>query len=166
MATALETLAVDLVNNWRIGAQHEGRGLLLLLVDETKQVKLEVGYALEDVFTDAFSGYVEDLQLGPYYRAGDVGTGLIAVMEMLEERAQIKDQGEYTPETDCPGRCRAAGRRCRCRRDLAALREQMHRPFLSRARAAGRAVPRRPGRSCSPSGPARAATSTWTSTRR
>lgn len=95
---SLETLAVDLVNNWRIGAQHEGRGLLLLLVNNIKQVKLEVGYALEDVFTDAFSGYVEDLQLGPYYRAGDVGTGLIAVMEMLEERAQIKDQGEYTPE--------------------------------------------------------------------
>jgi hypothetical protein len=94
----LETLAVDLVNQWRIGAQHEGRGLLLLLVDETKQVKLEVGYALEDVFTDAFSGYVEDLQLEPYYRAGDIGTGLIAVMEMLEERAQVKDQGGYTPE--------------------------------------------------------------------
>lgn len=95
---SLETLAVDLFNNWRIGAQHQGRGLLLLLVDETKQVKLEVGYALEDVFTDAFSGYVEDLQLEPYYRAGDVGTGLIAVMEMLEERAQIKDEGAYTPE--------------------------------------------------------------------
>ncbi|MGD8955872.1 MAG: TPM domain-containing protein [Chromatiaceae bacterium] len=94
----LETLAVDLVNQWRIGAQHEGRGLLLLLVDETKQVKLEVGYALEDVFTDAFSGYVEDLQLGPYYRAGDIGTGLIAVMEMLEERAQVKNQGDYSPE--------------------------------------------------------------------
>jgi tetratricopeptide (TPR) repeat protein len=95
---SLETLTVDLVNHWRIGADHEGRGLLLLLVDETKQVRLEVGYALEDVFTDAFSGYVEDLQLGPYYRAGDVGTGLIAVMEMLEERAQIKRQGEYTPD--------------------------------------------------------------------
>jgi hypothetical protein len=96
---SLETLAVDLANDWRIGEEQEGRGLLLLLVDETKQVKLEVGYALEDVFTDAFSGYVEDLQLGPYYRAGDVGTGLIAVMEMLEERAQIKDQGAYTPDT-------------------------------------------------------------------
>ncbi len=96
---SLQTLAVDLVNHWRIGEQQEGRGLLLLLVDDTKQVKLEVGYALEDVFTDAFSGYVEDLQLGPYYRAGDIGTGLIAVMEMLEERAQIKDQGDYTPDT-------------------------------------------------------------------
>ncbi len=94
----IETLAVDLVNHWRIGASHQGRGLLLLLVEDIKQVKLEVSYALEDVFTDAFSGYVEDLQLGPYYRAGDVGTGLIAVMEMLEQRAQIKDQGGYTRE--------------------------------------------------------------------
>jgi len=94
---SIETLAVDIVNGWRVGAGHEGRGLLLLLVDDAKQVKLEVSYELEDVFTDAFSGYVEDLQLGPYFRAGDVGTGLIAVMEMLEQRAQIKDQGEYTP---------------------------------------------------------------------
>jgi tetratricopeptide (TPR) repeat protein len=95
---AIETLAVDVVNRWRIGGSEEGRGLLLLLVDEGKQVKLEVGYALEDVFTDAFSGYVEDLQLAPYYRAGDVGTGLIAVMEMLEARAQIKGQAAYTPD--------------------------------------------------------------------
>lgn len=94
----VETLAVDLVNRWRIGAQHDGRGLLLLLVDDIKSVKLEVGYALEDVFTDSFSGYVEDLQLGPYYRAGDVGTGLIAVMEMLEQRAQMKNQGDFSPE--------------------------------------------------------------------
>jgi hypothetical protein len=96
-ARSLETLAVDLFNRWRIGGRREGRGLLLLLVDETRQVKLEVGYALEDVFTDAFSGYVEDLQLGPYYRADDVGTGLIAVMEMLEERARLSEQDAYTP---------------------------------------------------------------------
>jgi tetratricopeptide (TPR) repeat protein len=95
---SIETLAADIVNGWRIGADYDGRGLLLLLIDGTKQVKLEVNYELEDVFTDAFSGYVEDLQLGPYYRAGDVGTGLIAVMEMLEQRAQIKNLGEYTSE--------------------------------------------------------------------
>ncbi|MGD8308275.1 MAG: TPM domain-containing protein [Chromatiales bacterium] len=94
---SLETLAVDLVNRWRIGARHEGRGLLLLLVDDTRQVKLEVSYQLEPVFTDAFSGYVEDLQLGPYYRAGDIGTGLVAVMEEIERRAETEAQGDYTP---------------------------------------------------------------------
>jgi tetratricopeptide (TPR) repeat protein len=95
--TGLETLAVDVVNRWRIGGEFEGRGLLLLLVEEDRQVKLEVTYELEDVFTDAFTGYIEDLQLRPYYLADDIGTGLIAVMEELEQRAQLKAQGEYTP---------------------------------------------------------------------
>jgi tetratricopeptide (TPR) repeat protein len=92
-----EALAVDLVNHWRIGGGFEGRGLLLLLVEQDKQVKLEVTYELEDVFTDAFTGYIEDLQLRPYYFADDIGTGLVAVMEELEQRAELKQQGEYTP---------------------------------------------------------------------
>ena len=94
---SIEELAVDIVNGWDIGKDQEGRGLLLLLVNEESQVKLEVGYELEDVFTDTFTGYIEDLQLRPYYLRGDIGTGLIAVMEEIERRAQIKHQDEYTP---------------------------------------------------------------------
>jgi tetratricopeptide (TPR) repeat protein len=96
-ARNIEELAVDIANHWEIGRDHEGRGLLLLLVNTGKQVKLEVAYELEDVFTDAFSGYVEDLQLKPYFLRDDLGTGLIAVMEELEQRAQLKHQGDYTP---------------------------------------------------------------------
>ena len=97
--TYIEQLAVDVVNGWRIGGELDGRGVLLLLVENGKQVKLEVTYELEDVFTDAFTRYVEDLQLGPYYLADDIGTGLVAVMEELERRAQIKHQGRYQPGT-------------------------------------------------------------------
>ena len=53
--------AVDLFSNWRIGAACQGRGILLLLVDDLKAVKIEVGMDLEDVFTDLFTGYIEDL---------------------------------------------------------------------------------------------------------
>ena len=93
----IEELAVDIANRWQIGREYEGRGLLLLLVNEGKQVKLEVTYELEDVFTDAFSGHIEDLQLKPYFLRDDLGTGLIAVMEELEQRAQLRHQGDYTP---------------------------------------------------------------------
>ena len=96
-ARNIEELAVDIANRWEIGRDYEGRGLLLLLVNAGKQVKLEVAYELEDVFTDAFTGYVEDLQLKPYFLRDDLGTGLIAVMEELEQRAQLKRQGDYTP---------------------------------------------------------------------
>ncbi len=98
-ARTIQELAVDIVNQWEVGRDFEGRGLLLVLVAKQKQVKLEVGYELEDVFTDAFTGYVEDLQLKSYFLQQDMGTGLIAVIEELERRAQIKHQGDYTPGT-------------------------------------------------------------------
>lgn len=94
----IETLAVEFFEKWRIGERYQGRGILLLLADHEKQVKLEISSELEDVFTDAFTGYAEDLQLRPHFLANQLGTGLIAVMEEMERRAQVKNQGEYTPD--------------------------------------------------------------------
>jgi tetratricopeptide (TPR) repeat protein len=95
----IEMLAVELHERWQIGRPFDGRGILLLLDDQTKQVKLEVSQELEDVFTDAFCGYIQDLQLRPYFLSGQLGTGLLAVMEEIEHRAQIKRQGEYTRQS-------------------------------------------------------------------
>ncbi len=92
----INKLAVELLNNWKIGADCNKKGLLLLLVAKEKQVKLEVAYELEDVFTDMFCGYIEDLQLRPYFFSNQISVGFLAVMEEIEKRAQIKIQGGYT----------------------------------------------------------------------
>ena len=89
--------AADLFTCWGIGKADDGRGMLLLFVDDEKKVKLEVSYDLEDVFTDAFTGHIQDIQLQPRYAAGQLDIGFIAVMEALEYRAQIKFGGNYTP---------------------------------------------------------------------
>jgi tetratricopeptide (TPR) repeat protein len=88
--------AAEMFSNWEIGKFYQSRGILLLLVDDVKAVKLEVGFELEDVFTDLFTGYAEDKQLQPHYRAGDLEIGLIALMEELEIRAQANFKGHYT----------------------------------------------------------------------
>jgi len=93
----IEDTSAEILSNWKIGKDFGGRGLLLLLTDEEKEVKLEVSYELEDVFTDAFCGYVADLQLKPYFLASQLGMGLLAVMEEIEQRAQLKDQAAYSP---------------------------------------------------------------------
>ncbi|MFC1703317.1 TPM domain-containing protein [Candidatus Omnitrophota bacterium] len=95
-AMTVEELAVAIFNNWKIGKDTDGRGVLLLLLADQKQVKVEVALELEDVFTDMFCGYIEDIQLRPYFFSGDLGLGMVAVMEELENRAQIKQRGEYT----------------------------------------------------------------------
>jgi tetratricopeptide (TPR) repeat protein len=93
----IEDTATDILSNWGIGNDLGGRGLLLVLAEREKDVKLEVSYELEDVFTDAFCGYIADLQLKPYFLEGQLGAGLLAVMEEIEQRAQIKHQADYSP---------------------------------------------------------------------
>ncbi len=88
--------AAELFSRWKIGGKYQSRGILLLLIDDIKTVKMEVGFELEDIFTDMFCGYIEDLQLQPRYSAGELEIGMIAVMEELEARAQVKFEGSHS----------------------------------------------------------------------
>ncbi|MCK5214831.1 MAG: TPM domain-containing protein [Candidatus Omnitrophica bacterium] len=92
----VEEFAVEIFSNWDIGRANGGRGLLLLLINDTKEIKLEVASELEGVYTDAFSGYVEDKQLKAYYLSGQLGTGILAVMEEMEKRARLRLQENFT----------------------------------------------------------------------
>lgn len=92
----IEDLALEMFSNWKIGKKSDGRGILLLLAAREKQVKLEISLELEDVFTDAFSGYAEDMQLRPHFLSGQLEIGLVALMEEMENRAHIKHQGGYS----------------------------------------------------------------------
>ncbi len=95
-SASIEDFAASLMSAWKIGKSYGGRGVLLILLEEQSAVKLEVSYELEDVFTDLFTGHIEDKQLRPHLLGGSLGTGLVAVMEELEHRAQIKHLGSYT----------------------------------------------------------------------
>jgi tetratricopeptide (TPR) repeat protein len=92
----IEDLALEMFSNWEIGKNNDARGILLLLADKEKQVKLEISLELEDVFTDAFSGYAEDMQIRPHFLSGQLEIGVVALMEEIENRAHIKHQGDYT----------------------------------------------------------------------
>jgi tetratricopeptide (TPR) repeat protein len=90
--------ALKLMSDWKIGGNFGNRGVLVLLAETEKEAKVEISYELEDVFTDSFTGYAEDLQLKPYLRMGHVGSGLVAVIEEIEIRAELKNQQHYTPK--------------------------------------------------------------------
>jgi hypothetical protein len=93
---SIESLAAALFSNWEIGQTTGGRGILLILADKEKLIKIEVSYELEDVFTDIFCGYIEDKQLKNYFLSNQLNIGLVAVLEEIEQRAQIKQQADYT----------------------------------------------------------------------
>lgn len=65
-----------------------GRGLLLVIDPNANLVRLEIGYALEGVFTDAFAAYVENRQMVPFFQKGRIADGILATTELIVARAQ------------------------------------------------------------------------------
>ena len=62
-----------------------------LFIDD-RQVRIEVGYGLEDVITDAQSGSVIRNQMAPHFRNDDYYSGLKAALDVLIPAAEGKYQ--------------------------------------------------------------------------
>lgn len=80
--------AIGIFDNCALGEKTRGaRGVLFLVDPEGKKVRLEIGYDLEPIFTDGFTGYIERGQMVPFFQNGRVGAGIEATVELLVGRA-------------------------------------------------------------------------------
>jgi hypothetical protein len=87
-ASDIDQQAVSLFEDYRLGADTgAARGVLLLVDPQGHQVRLEIGYDLESVFTDLLVGRVEREQMVPFFQAARVGEGLEATVELLVAEA-------------------------------------------------------------------------------
>jgi uncharacterized protein len=70
------------------GLSKSGRGLLLIIDAAHDHVRLEVGHALEHVYTDAFVAYIEQRQMVPFFQAHRVANGILATTELIVGQAK------------------------------------------------------------------------------
>jgi len=70
------------------GRSERGRGLLLVVDAKQNLVRLEVSYALEGVFPDAFVAYIEQRQMTYFFGRDRVADGILAATELIITRAQ------------------------------------------------------------------------------
>lgn len=74
--TYLEDYAVKLFEQWGIGKKGKDNGLLILVSKEQRQSRIEVGYGLEGVLTDAITGRIQDEKMIPSFKNDDYTTGV------------------------------------------------------------------------------------------
>lgn len=82
----IEDYGYQLGRHWRIGQQGANNGAILLVAPNERKVRVEVGYGLEPILTDAFSNTVIDQQILPRFRDGDMGAGIMAGANALIEQ--------------------------------------------------------------------------------
>jgi len=84
----LEEYAVEMFENRGRGIGQKGKdnGLLVVVAVRDREVRIEVGYELEQFVTDGFAGQVSRLDMVPSFRRGQYGEGLVAGVSRLVDR--------------------------------------------------------------------------------
>ncbi len=78
----IASFAARIFTQWRIGKSTQGKKGVLILIDwQSKQVKIEIGYDLEAVFTDQYVGQVEREILDEFLEQADWRKGFLATIE-------------------------------------------------------------------------------------
>lgn len=72
----LENYANLVFRSWALGQKGEDNGLLLLVARDDRKLRIEVGYGLEGMMTDALSGLIIRETIVPRFREGDFATGI------------------------------------------------------------------------------------------
>ena len=92
---SVEEFANRLFRHWQLGGAEEDNGALLLVAPNERKVRIEVGYGLEGVLTDAAASTIIQSLVLPRFRAGDLQGGVEAgARGMLE---LLRPEGEAAP---------------------------------------------------------------------
>jgi uncharacterized protein len=87
---SLDGLTVDnyahqLFNSWGIGQKDVNNGVLFLIAPKDRRMRIEVGYGLEPLLTDALCGEIRDQQIIPRFKENDYSGGIVAGTNRLAE---------------------------------------------------------------------------------
>ncbi len=72
----IEDYGYQLGRKWGIGQKKANNGVLLIVAPNDRKVRIEVGYGLEPVLTDLYSGVVIRDMILPRFKAGDYPGGI------------------------------------------------------------------------------------------
>ena len=94
--TTVEDFANRLHRHWRIGRAEQDDGALLVVAPSERKVRIEVGYGLEGVLTDAASSTIVQSLVLPRFRAGDLPGGVEAGVHGILELLRPEDGAAAT----------------------------------------------------------------------
>jgi uncharacterized protein len=88
---AIEDYGYQLGRIWGLGRKGEDDGAILLVAPSERKVRIEVGYGLEPVLTDALSSVILQEKVLPRFREGRMEQGVVDGTEALIQQLSLPD---------------------------------------------------------------------------
>jgi len=103
----LESYSHRVATTWKLGQKGTDNGVLLLVAMKERKIRIEVGYGLEGVLTDARSAQIIRGEIVPRFRAGDapggVAAGVDAILKTIEGTYQASVKSAPGLDSDAMG---------------------------------------------------------------
>jgi uncharacterized protein len=87
---SLEDFSIRLAQQWRVGDKSLDNGVILLMFVQERRVRLEVGYGVEPVVTDAVAAQIIREAIAPRFREQRYAAGLEAAVEAVYARIETR----------------------------------------------------------------------------
>jgi uncharacterized protein len=82
----IEDYGYQLGRAWGIGQKKLNNGVLFIVAPNEKRVRIEVGYGLEPILTDALSSVILNSAVVPKFRDGDMQGGVVAGTDAIVQQ--------------------------------------------------------------------------------
>jgi uncharacterized protein len=92
----IEQYGIRVAEQWKLGRKGIDDGAILLVAKDDRRVRIEAGYGLEGVLSDAISNRIIDETITPHFKLGDYDAG---VEEGVKQMISVAD-GEPLPAPD------------------------------------------------------------------
>ena len=89
----IEEYGYQLGRHWGIGQKGKNNGVLLLIAQDERKVRIEVGYGLEGALPDAIAANIIQTRILPAFKRGDMVAGVVAGSRSIMQALA----GEYNP---------------------------------------------------------------------
>ncbi len=98
----IEQFALRVAEQWKLGRQNIDDGVLLVVATEDRTLRIEVGYGLEGVLSDAISRRIISQVILPRFRENDLSGGVRAGVDALVStvRGEALPLPRTAPATD------------------------------------------------------------------
>lgn len=105
--STIEDFAGTIFDTWEIGKEDKDNGLLIFVSAGARESRIEVGYGLESILTDAKTGRIQDQYMIPYFKSDEysegINNGVDAVIselsnnEVTQNNLEDVEPNEYMP---------------------------------------------------------------------
>ena len=87
----IEDYGYQLLRAWGVGDKERDDGVILIVAPAERKVRIEVGYGLEPVLTDALSSLIINRTIIPAFKQGDMEQGVVDGTQAIVQQLSLPD---------------------------------------------------------------------------